>query len=228
MDGMHDLGGRQGFGPIRVSDDDPAFETEADARIYAISQTVAPDKGTIDWFRHTIELMPPRAYMTEPYFQKWLFVILIEQIQAGGFSVDGVLGAAQGAAPAKAPKAAKTPKAPPPVQSVGDVLKRVRGQYGSFERPARTPPRFEPGQRVRTLRHGHDGHIRLPAYARGATGDVLRHRGAHLLPDAGARGEKRPEHLYTVVFTAPELWGDAADARDTVTLDLWENYLVPA
>ena len=34
------------------------------------------------------------------------------------------------------------------------------------------------------------------------------------------------EHLYTVVFAATELWGDDADHRDEVSLDLWESYLV--
>lgn len=219
MDGMHDLGGRQGFGPVSVSDDDPAFETEADGRVYALSQTVGPPEGTIDWFRHTIELMPPRAYMTEPYFQKWLFVMMVEQIQAGQMSVGEILGTAP-----PGPALGQVPAD----QSVEDALSRVRAQTASFARDMDTPPAFAPGQSVRTLRHGHDGHIRLPAYARGATGAVLAHRGAHLLPDAGARGQEVPEHLYTVVFTAPELWGDGADARDTVTLDLWESYLVSA
>ena len=220
MDGVHDLGGRQGFGAVKVSDDDPAFETEADARIYALSQSVGPSEGTIDWFRHTIELMPPAAYMTERYFQKWLYVIMVEQIQDGGLTVDEILGSAPAGAPIS--------DTPPPAMSVQDAVDKVRAQYHSFALDTDAAPAFATGQQVRTLRHGHDGHIRLPGYARGAAGEIIAHHGAHVLPDTGARGQEVPDHLYTVAFAAQELWGADADPRDTVTLDLWERYLVSA
>ena len=66
----------------------------------------------------------------------------------------------------------------------------------------------------------------LPAYARGHTGTILAHHGGHLYADAGAAGEHRGEHLYTVEFTARELWG--TDDPDTICLDLWEPYFVRA
>jgi len=50
-----------------------------------------------------------------------------------------------------------------------------------------------------------------------------------VFPDTNAhfRGEN-PQHLYSVRFTARELWGEAAAARDAVYIDLWEDYLEPA
>jgi nitrile hydratase len=90
-------------------------------------------------------------------------------------------------------------------------------------------PRFAIGQRVRARNAQPEGHTRLPRYARGKIGTILRHHGGHVLPDAGAHGKgDAPQHLYTVSFAARELWGEAANARDSVNLDLWESYLEPA
>ena len=73
------------------------------------------------------------------------------------------------------------------------------------------------------------GHTRLPSYAAGAVGRILHHHGAHVLPDANAHGRgESPEHLYTVVFDAAELWGAPERAGDEVTCDLWQSYLEPA
>ena len=71
-------------------------------------------------------------------------------------------------------------------------------------------------------------HTRLPRYARDTRGTIIAHHGCHFLPDEGAKGNHVGDHLYTVCFAAAELWGPEANPRDTVTLDLWERYLVPA
>ena len=101
---------------------------------------------------------------------------------------------------------------------------RLRANLVRFDRPIDTPPAFEIGETVKTKRHGHPGHTRRPAYARGATGTITHHHGAHLFADDGAQGIETAAHLYTVEFTARELWGNNANPRDTVLLDLWEPY----
>jgi nitrile hydratase len=100
---------------------------------------------------------------------------------------------------------------------------------GTFERPVNTPPRFAVGELVRAKKINPAGHTRLPRYARGNAGVIDRIHGAHVFPDSNAhfRGEN-PQHLYSVRFSARELWGDAAAARDAVYIDLWEDYLEPA
>ncbi len=51
-------------------------------------------------------------------------------------------------------------------------------------------------------------------------------RGVHVFPDSHAHGKGEDPHpLYTVRFTARELWGPDANAVDSVSLDLWEPYL---
>ncbi len=217
MDGIHDLGGRQGFGPIPIGDDSP-FAHDWERRIWAMSRHgIAPEGATIDWFRHVLERMVPRDYLTYPYFAKWCTTFLALHLDAGTFTLDEIL---EGTPRGKAP--------PPPPLSLAEVLERQRAMHRDFSAPAEGPPRFAAGQSVRTRSHSHGGHTRLPLYARGRQGRILAHRGAHLLADAGARGEERGEHLYTVAFSATELWGDEANPRDSVTLDLWESYLVPA
>ncbi len=215
MDGIHDLGGKEGFGPIAVTAEDPAFPEAWEGRAYAMVQTVGDPGSTIDWFRNVIELMPPAAYLTEPYFQKWQFVQLIELIQSGLLSFDEVVTGRT-----------DRPGAPAAPRGLTEVLQDEHDKFCSFERSASNPPAFRVGQRVRTRRHMPAIHTRLPAYARDCEGEVIAHHGAHVLPDRNARGEETAEHLYTIAFAAPELWGDWADPRDDVTLDLWESYLV--
>ena len=71
---------------------------------------------------------------------------------------------------------------------------------------------------------GEQGPTRLH---QGPAGPVVdRIHGAHVFPDSNAhfRGES-PQHLYSVRFSARELWGETAAARDAVYVDLWEDYL---
>jgi nitrile hydratase len=86
--------------------------------------------------------------------------------------------------------------------------------------------RFDVGQRVRARNLNPPGHTRLPRYARGKRGTIIRRHGVHVFPDTNAHflGEQ-PQHLYSVRFAAPELWGDGAAPRDAVYLDLWDSYL---
>ena len=97
------------------------------------------------------------------------------------------------------------------------VLKRGDG----FRMDADVPPRFKPGDRVRTRNIHPTGHTRLPRYARGRVGVIARDHGIFVFADASGDGlGKIPQHLYSVRFTAQELWGPAASARDTVHIDL--------
>jgi nitrile hydratase len=90
-------------------------------------------------------------------------------------------------------------------------------------------PRFQLGQRVRARNVNPLGHTRLPRYARGKTGTIDRRHGAFVFPDTNAHflGEK-PQHVYSVRFTARELWGEQASPRDSVYIDLWDDHLEPA
>ena len=212
MDGVHDLGGKQGFGPVNRTHEDDAFHTDADARAYALTVSLRAERAyPIDWFRHVRELIDPVDYLTRPYFDQWLQTALAMAVDAGDVSLAELETGAQGRS-----------REPVPM-SVADV-RTMLTTPAIFERDTNVAPAFAEGDAVRTLAQGHSGHFRLPAYARGAKGKIHAHRGAHPLPDKGAQGEEVPEHLYTVAFAASDVFPDG-NPRDTLHLDLWESYL---
>ena len=110
-----------------------------------------------------------------------------------------------------------------------DVAKNWRGPMASFERPSPAPARFKAGDRVRTRNINPLTHTRLPRYARDKSGTVEAIRGCHVFPDSAAIGAgDNPQWLYTVVFSARELWGEEADPAVSVSIEAFEPYLAPA
>jgi hypothetical protein len=199
MNGIHDLGGMHGFGPINPEPNEPVFHEPWEARVYAINRTLSSwRKWNIDAGRHAVELLPPADYLRMSYYEKWLERNL-QLLAQHGLATPEEIAAAQG--------------------------KRV-----DYSRPdANVQPRFHPGDRVRTRNINPEGHTRLPRYARGHECAIIRDHGIFVFPDTNAHCQgENPQHLYSVHFTARELWGQAASERDSIHLDLWESYLDPA
>ena len=216
MNGPHDVGGRHGFGPIPIEANEQLFHAPWEARVFGMARATTPAPGwNLDFGRHSRELMPSWLYYASSYYQRWLFGREAALIAAGFVTADEL-------AHQKASETVIAPRAP--VDADG-----IRAAFGSgynAERPGKRAPRFAAGDTVRTRNLQPAGHTRLPAYARNRTGTVEAARGAFVLPDTNAHGQgEQPGHLYTVSFTARELWGEDATAGDTVCLDLWESYL---
>jgi nitrile hydratase len=91
----------------------------------------------------------------------------------------------------------------------------------------RVQARFRQGDRVITKNINPPGHTRLPRYARGKRGVVDSVHGPYLVPDTNAHRLGHDwEPVYSVLFSARELWGgDAEGGRRTVSVDLWQRYL---
>jgi nitrile hydratase subunit beta len=218
MDGVHDLGGREGFGPILDKDDDKPFHAKWEMRAFGIKQaSAASSSWTIDWFRYCRELVGPVDYLTRPYFDQWFTTLAAQLIDEGYLTLDEV----------KAGAAAFMPKPTRPPQTAEAARAAVKDAR-SFAVRVNDPPRFALGEKVRCRLDGGSGHTRLPGYVRGKAGEIHAHHGGHVLADASARGEKRGEHLYTVSFASADLWPEAKESRDRVFVDLWESYLEPA
>ena len=115
-------------------------------------------------------------------------------------------------------------KAMPPITAAN--AERIALIRASARRPVAVAPRFAVGQDVRTRNINPIGHTRLPRYARAKSGTIERDHGVFLFPDTSAHflGEK-PQHVYSVRFSARELWGDEAKPQDAVYLDLFDDYL---
>ena len=215
MDGVHDLGGCEGFGPILGKDDERPFRSDWEMRAFGLAQAAAGDANwSIDWFRHCRELIVPAEYLTRPYFDQWVVTIAAQMIDAGYLTL-AELDAGRSAF-------VRQPRYPPETaEEARAYVKSAR----SYALDSKAPPLFFVGDAVRAKCMGHPGHTRLPSYARGRRGRVVGYHGAHVLPDASAAGKPRGEHLYTIGFAASELWPEAHDSRDQVFVDLWESYL---
>jgi nitrile hydratase beta subunit len=215
MDGIHDLGGRQGFGPVDVEEPEEPFHAPWEGRMVGMARGMSrPADWSIDWFRNCRELIEPVDYLIRPYYDQWLQTYAAMMVNSG---IATVAELASG-------RAASRAEGLPPPMSAADVATAKRA-VRNFQREIDRSPAFAPGDAVRAISHGHAGHTRLPAYARGRRGWIEACHGAHVFPDASARGDERAEPLYTVGFAATELWPDARGGQDHVFLDLWESYL---
>lgn len=110
-----------------------------------------------------------------------------------------------------------------------DQVEAVLKRGHSTRVAADLPARFQPGEAVRTKTMNPRGHTRLPRYARGRSGTILRDQGVFVFPDSNAAGAgEKPQHLYAVRFSAAELWGADGEPGHYVFIDLFEDYLLPA
>lgn len=212
MDTIHDLGGREGFGPVpgRDEDDSELFHEPWQARTWATCMMTMARLNrertgyTLDWYRHVLERIMPADYLAMNYFNKWAQGMMATLVDQGVAEVrEFVEGHARGGPARLAPA--------PPAASADP------GE-----------PKFSAGDKVATQRDIASMHTRLPGYVRGRKGVVDAYHGAEILPDASAKGDIRKEPLYTVRFEAAELWPDDEGQRAAIYVDLWESYLEPA
>jgi nitrile hydratase subunit beta len=215
MNGVHDLGGMQDMGAITHEKSEPVFHAWWESRVYAIDRALfAWQKWNLDEWRHHIETLPPADYLRMSYYEKWLAAELKRVVQYGLVTKEEL----------------ESGKAAPGTAKAIPVFTPAMAE--SYNRGIPSPkdpsvaPLFHVGQRVRARIINPIGHTRLPRYARGKTGEIVRDHGVYTFPDTNARhlGEKR-QHVYAVRFTARELWGEAASPRDFVHLDMWDDYL---
>jgi nitrile hydratase len=213
VNGVHDMGGMANLGPIVPEPEGQVFHDAWEGRVHAMT-VASPTRGNIDAGRYQRELIPGPDYLAMTYYEKW-FRSLTELLLKHELVTPQEL--ASGKADPARPKA--TPRLP------AAAVEPAMTAPGSYVREA-APPVFAVGDRVRARNLNPAGHTRLPRYVRGREGVIAAVRGAHVFPDSNAHGQgEDPRTLYTVTFTARELWGPEANPRDSISLDLWEPYL---
>jgi nitrile hydratase subunit beta len=216
MNGVHDLGGMHGFGPIVRDPNEPLFRTDWEEHVHTIGELLLEHRYfTVDAFRYGIERMEPAHYLRAPYFERWLATIELNLVENGFLSGDEL--------DARTEYFRQYPEATPPR---GDDISPVREAQQQSNAPAPAASRFAVGDMV-VARNAHPrGHTRLPRYARGKRGTIQRLHGPQIFPDTNALGlGEHPQPLYNVRFEARELWGESAEPDQVLTLDLWESYL---
>ncbi len=225
MDTVHDIGGRQGFGPVRWQKDrdEKSFHEEWQARAWAMCMCMfagwwgKPDVWTIDWFRHVRERIDPIDYLARDYFDQWVQSLAATLIDNGAIRLEELVpGSVAHETSAIADKGGRE------YGNTAVISATDRNEFTGSE------PAFSVGQRVRTKASIAAFHTRLPAYVRGRVGVIENYHGSQPLADASARGVIKPEPLYTVAFEAADLWPEKQASRDRVFVDAWESYLEPA
>ena len=224
MNGVHDLGGMHGFGPVAIERDEPVFHEQWERRVFAMLVAIRmAGHWNIDQSRFAREQMPPIDYLVSSYYERWLYGFQ-QQLDE-----QGLVSRAEVAARIEDPASRFDDLSDAlDAVSVEDLLARS-GSRNASKCDDDVAPRFRVGDRVVTRLIQPVGHTRLPRYARGRRGVVTRDYGVWALPDSSASGlGPNPQHCYCVRFDASELWGDAASPGDSVHVDLWDDYLEPA
>lgn len=218
MDGIHDMGGMDGFGAVTPEPNEPVFHAPWEARVLAMQRALGyAGAYNIDMSRAAQEVLPPQVYLTVSYYKRWALG-MEHNLARGGLVGADELAAGHALRPGQPLKRKLTP----------DTVEKVLAR-GKYDRPAPAPARFAPGDRVRTKNIHPQTHTRLPRYVRGHVGIVDLVHGCHVFPDTVAiGGGENPQWLYTVVFEGGELWGPDADPTVKVSIDAFEPYLDPA
>ncbi len=163
MDGVHDMGGMDGFGKVEPEPDEPVFHHRWEGRVLAMSRAIGVFRAwTIDTSRHAIELMAPSIYLTRPYYEKWFLRNQQLLIERGLIDSDEV-------AAGRALRPAKNMKRGP--FTLADVEKVTR--RGSYGRPAPAPAQLQSGRpRAREKHSPSDAYALAPlcAWTRGSGG----------------------------------------------------------
>jgi len=201
MDGIHDLGGKQGYGRVRYTLDATAFHNAWEVRVNSLyAFAVRSGIFNMDEYRHAIERMDPRHYLTASYYERSLTSLATLCVEKGVLTREELEGRARGAFPLASPSAP-----------------------GRSNAPGRE--RFKPGDRVRVRLDFVPGHIRLPAYVRGKAGTVVGESPAYPFPDAHAHGiHAEDEPTYDVRFRAEDLWPNGCDPA-LVHVGIFQSYL---
>ena len=214
MNGAHDMGGMHGMGPIDTDPNDPLFHAEWERRAFAITLALGfHGRWNIDTSRHARENRHPLDYLSSSYFELWLKGVERLAVDTGMISAEEL-------ATGEAAGVAADP--PPDPTRVAAIL--AKGASAKLDDDV--PAKFVAGARVLVRDITTTGHTRVPRYCRGRIGTIDRDHGVYIFPDTYAHGlGKKPQHCYSVRFTARELWGPEAPDTEFIHIDLWDDYL---
>jgi nitrile hydratase len=198
MDGMHDLGGKQGFGRIAYP---PAPHDESWEPLIRALWTLGVRKGlyNMDEYRHAIERMAPVHYLGAPYYERTLTAVATLLVEKGVVTAEALAAKAGGPFPLAWP--------------IGPGRTSASAQS------------FAIGEEVRVKNEFTSGHTRMPGYIRGKTGAVVAISPPCPFPDGAGHGMAETwEPTYDVRFRSEELWPDSSD-KAMIHVGVFQSYL---
>lgn len=219
MNGAHDMGGMEGFGPVNPEpeNEEPVFHDTWEGRVFGINRSLGVFRlWNIDIGRHSRERQHPVDYLKHSYYENWLAGIETLLVESGLVTKEELRTGRQ--------------NSPVPEGIRGRLLTAEMAgmlpiRVSDYGRHLDAPALFKPGDRVRTINSHPSGHTREPRYIRGHVGTIHEYYGAQIFPDLSVQGIDEGRHLYSVRFEATELWGERAASQGAVYVDLWEPYL---
>lgn len=216
MNGPHDMGGMQCYGPVEPEVDEPVFHAEWEKRALALTLAMGLcGKWNIDISRHARERLRPDFYISSSYYKIWLAGLETLMLESGMVNQAELKSGFLELEPIKPDAIAKP-------ETIGAIL----AKGGPSERKIAEGPKFKVGQRIKTRNLRPIGHSRLPGYARGKLGEIAAIHGSHVFPDSNAHAKGEDPHwLYSVMFDSTELFGEEAEPGGQVMIDCWEPYL---
>lgn len=201
MDGMHDLGGKEGFGPIVYAFGESVYHEAWEARAHALASLARKLKlFNIDEYRHAIERMEPRHYMNSLYYERVFTACATLCVEKGIMSADELSILAGGEFPlARAIALGRSNRVPGKQYEIGATV-LIKNEFVS-------------------------GHVRLPAYARGKQGLIVGVSPPMPFPDAVAHGLSCVNEVtYDVSFSTQHLWPEASEPGK-VCLSVFHSYI---
>ncbi len=209
------MGGMDGFGEVQPQDGE-AFHDTWEKQVFAASLLVRTG-GSLDERRLAGESISPIEYLSQSYFARWLDR-LEGSLLKNGFITEEELRNPEG-------RLARVDG----YQAVRAEEVEARRTGVSKRMQVDVPPKFQVGDEVIVKNEHPRGHTRCPRYFRGRRGQVHIDHGVYPFPDTVAHGlGDKPQHCYSVRFTATELWGSRGNPRDRVYVDLFDDYLETA
>ena len=222
MNGVHDMGGMHGFGPVEPEENEPVFHAPWEGRVYGMVQALGPHRiHDPHGMRFALESLKPATYLGSSYYERWLLTTEQALVDKGILTEQEL--------ESKTEFFKTHPDATPDRREDPEFRERiVRAAYRRFSPRPETgvEPRFRVGEPVIVHNIHPKGHTRLPRYVRGKRGVVSGFYGVHNFQDTQPEGATaEPQPVYSVSFDSRELWGDAAEANQTLYIDMWESYL---
>lgn len=218
MNGVHDMGGMHGFGPMVPEENEPVFHKEWEGRVFGM--TVGFGGKLRTGGRHDLERIDPVKYLAFSYYEKWMQAMENSLLERGVITRDEL--------DAKTDYYRENPDVPVPrvedPERVPHSIGRLRAHYSPVVEHDATP-KFNIGDQARARNINPPGHTRLPRYIRGKQCVIAGYYGIHELQDT--ENNEVPQPVYSVRFEGEELWGDAAEPNQALYIDMWESYLEP-
>jgi nitrile hydratase beta subunit len=226
MNGIHDVGAADGFGPINVEVDEPVWHAEWEKAAFCMFPfPFAAGFFNVDMFRYGVEQMHPAHYLLSPYYEHWAHTAEHYGVKSGKLDPEEI--------EKRTRYYLEHPDEPLPDTKKPDFMAFVEGAVKTGVSPRRESDRqarFSVGDRVRVRDGSPKDHTRRARYIRGKNGVIELAHGTFVYPDSVGNGRgDDPQHVYTVRFDGADLWGEEhAEPNTTVFFDVWEPYIEPA